>query len=282
MSALTKMFVVLQLVFSLALAVLLVLMVSKQENYREISGNALAGQAALGVQVTSEKAAVASAQGQAQDAQKRLTDAMAKLADSQAQLATLQGKFDAATVQLGTAAHTADVKETNLSTALQAETAANAEKEKELGDLRPQVAKLLTERNDTERALNEALNQNRAAEQAIRKLQEQLASLQSQTPPAGAGGAGGSTVASLSTGSAAAINAKISDVQQFNGRTMVEMPLGSRDGLQNGTRLMIYRGSTYIADAVVNKVLADSAVATVDGAASQSVQKGDMISTVGR
>lgn len=283
MSALTKMFVVLQLVFSLALAVLLVLMISKQENYREISEQDRAGRAALAVQVSSEKEQVTAAQGAAQDATKKLTEALTQLDATKAQLASAQGNLDAARLQADTSAHTAQVQLANLTTANNTLAAANKAQAAELDSLRPKVADLTTKNSELSRAKNEADNQIAAAEQAIRKLQEQIATMSQTAPAAGASGAGGS-VASLSSGNSAAgpVNARITDVQEENGRTLVQMPLGTRDGIQNGTRLMIYRNNTYITDAVVRRAASNESVAEVQGTAASSVKQGDMISTIGQ
>ena len=68
MSALTKMFVVLQLVFSLFLAVLLTLMVSKQQNYRDVATSAHDSAVISAAQVAADKGQLATIQTQDQNA----------------------------------------------------------------------------------------------------------------------------------------------------------------------------------------------------------------------
>ena len=55
---------------------------------------------------------------------------------------------------------------------------------------------------------------------------------------------------SASNQTRAPINAKISNIAQSAGRTLIELPLGTRDGIQNGTKLMIYRNTGYVGEAV--------------------------------
>ncbi len=282
MSALTKMFVVLQLVFSLFLAVLLTLMVSKQQNYRDVATSAHDSAVISAAQVAADKGQLATIQTQDQNAQNMLNDANTKLADAQAQALKLQGDLDASKAQAASSAESAKVEHDNLTSAIQTATAENASANKELASLRPQVADLDKKNAELSRAKNEADNENRAAELAIRKLQEQIANA-SQTAPAAGTAGNESSVASLTSSNAAgAVNAKITDVQVLNGRTLVEMPLGVRDGIQSGTRVMIYRGNQYIGDAVVNRVTTDSSVAAVLGNVGANVHQGDMISTVGQ
>jgi len=74
------------------------------------------------------------------------------------------------------------------------------------------------------------------------------------------------------------------NVQQTSGRTRVELPLGSRDGISENTPLFIYRGQTgYVADAVVERVTPTASVAVVTKTREgQTVQTGDTISTIGK
>jgi hypothetical protein len=106
------------------------------------------------------------------------------------------------------------------------------------------------------------------------------------TENAGKGGAAiqpneAGTVASLAVQTPAVINGKISDVKPTVGRTLIELPLGTRDGVRKDTRFMIYRGNTYVADAVVvGNPEPDKSVAAVDAnsvKAGETVQKGDMV-----
>ena len=133
------------------------------------------------------------------------------------------------------------------------------------------------------RTNNELSTQATFNGQAIRKLQEQL---QIATENAGKGGAAvpadeANKVASLTVQTPALINGKISDVRAAAGRTLIQVPLGTRDGVRKDTRFTIYRNSTYVADAVVvGNPEPDQCVAAVDSGSMKpgaTVKTGDMV-----
>jgi len=101
--------------------------------------------------------------------------------------------------------------------------------------------------------------------------------------PTGNGGQVQMLTSGNTNSAAAQVNAAISNVGNDKGRTLIEFPLGTRDGIQQNTRLFIYRGNNYVADATVERTTPDTSVAVVvTPKGGQSVQKGDIVSTLGQ
>jgi hypothetical protein len=271
LSALTKMFIVLQLVFALVCAVLLVLFVSKTENYKAAVEAERVKSVGLQASYANELREKTAAEGEKTRWQKLYNDTLNELTKVRADAAAASASQDAALqdVKNQLAAATAQIQ--TLIAANDTSAATVAANNAELAKLRPQVAELTEKYNQIYRAKNEADNQLKAAELAIRKLQELLA----QAPTAGAPapiGSGGQiqTLAPVSP-AAGQVNGRISDVAQAQGRTLIEMPLGERDGIKVGTKMYVYRATGYVGDATVERVSPD-----------QSVKIGDLVSTVGQ
>jgi hypothetical protein len=276
------MLIVLQLVFAVAVSVLLVLMISKQEDYKAAaaaqSGRAVALSATL---VAAEQAKLAA------------TDriAVAEAAKVAAETA-LTKERELATAAAGTAQNRilgleGDVKvlqNQNQALSLAASTASNsiALKDKELEEIRPKLSQLNTQNAELARKNNELQSALQASELAIRKMQEQLAA---GAAAASAASSSGGQVQAMSSGTSvsAAVNAKITKVADSAGRILIEMPLGSRDGITQGTQMFVYRSTGYVGDAVVERVTPTTSVAVVTRTKEgQTVQQGDTISTIGR
>lgn len=283
MSTLTKILVVLQLVFSLILAVLIVFGVSRLENYRaEVDAShmqTVAAQASL----AKAQNDVAVANAEVADATSRLTtstDELKKqnndLATKLAQVSSERGALEARNAQQQSSI-------SQLTSSIDSQNKLIAAKDAELSQLRPENISLIQKNAELNRVNNDQSTANRLAEQAIRKLQEQLAA--TETPgKSGATGpteSGDSQVASLSAAPAnAQINAKISNIAPSAGHTLIEVPLGTRDGVKVNTALRIYRNSGYVGDAVVQSVFADSSVAQVTVVKpGDSVKVGDLVMT---
>jgi hypothetical protein len=284
LSALTKILIVLQLVFAVAVSVLLVLLVSRQEAYSKnaedyrikyLAAAATANQ--KDVQHAADLQAIAAAtkaqnDALAQLAQERANAVAAKSAD-QARILTLEGDVAAQKAQLA-----------QQSAALDTANKSILAKDSELQVLRPQVSKLTIENNEIARRNNEQENQLRAAQLAIKALQEQLVA----RGPSGATSEAGSQVRPMVTASSGApvggaVNARVSNVMPSAGRTLVELPLGTRDGIRQNTPVFIYRSTGYVADAIVERVTVDASVAVVTKVKEGlQVQPGDIVSTVGQ
>jgi hypothetical protein len=64
------------------------------------------------------------------------------------------------------------------------------------------------------------------------------------------------------------------------GSTLIEMPLGARDGVRKGTQFTVSRGGSFIADAVVETVTPDASVAATKNVKSgETVKVGDIVTS---
>jgi hypothetical protein len=158
----------------------------------------------------------------------------------------------------------------------------SAAKDEEIRRLAPENVTLIQRNAELTRTNNELQTALRFAEQSIRKLQEAVAAAETKGGSA-AGASEVGNVASLSASSQAPaqVNGKVTSVTPTAGRTLLQLPLGTRDGLKKGTRLIVYREQTgYIADAVVETAAPDESVAAVDAKTvkrGETVRAGDMV-----
>jgi chromosome segregation ATPase len=279
LSGLTKIFIVLQLVFSVAISVLLVLMVSHQENYKGMVDSATSSSVALRATVAHDQETISALNASLADKDRQNQSSQAQ---SQQQLADLTTKNASLQQQVASLTASNAQVQTNLASLTATVTTQQEiikQQSSELTNLRPQVAELTLKNADLNRANNDATNQNRAAEQAIRRLQEQIAT----APTTGSGAAApteGGQVARFSASSQTPvqINGTVSDLDQAAGRTLIETKLGARDGVRVNTRFAIFRDNKYVGDAVVERVLPGESVAVVVSTKpGESVQKGDIV-----
>ena len=81
------------------------------------------------------------------------------------------------------------------------------------------------------------------------------------------------------------VDGEVMDTRKTQGRDLVEISIGSDDGLRKGTRLFIYRGgegqrSKYIGEIRLTLVVPDKAVGVVvDRAKNGQIEKGDYVTT---
>jgi hypothetical protein len=293
MSSLTKMLVVLQLVFSLVLSVAIVLMVSKQEPYKTELDAALSGQKASAAMLVSAQQKLGATEQNLAAAQGDVTKLTNRVNQLTTDMTNAQAKSDTENLALkaenGRLTAQNSALQTANATATQTIGALNAE----LTDLRPRVADLTTKYNEIYRSKNESDNQLRAAEQAIRKLQEQLQAALSAPAATGTAGATASIsgpgtegqvqVLSNAASAGGPINGKVGKIQEVRGLILFEVPMGARDGIKEGTKLFVYRGNSYVADAMITVVTPDVSVAKITTAkAGETVKEGDMVSTIGQ
>ena len=265
MNIMTKVFVVLTTVFSLTGLVFVVLILNKQESYKvslqtaEVSRvAAMANMVKMQSERDNYRAAL-----ERLDTSKRESDStlQQQIRNLQNQIAGLErenatGKSDLANAQASTTA---------LTTANQAMTDTLGKLNTELADLRKQVPLLTTQNAELNRKNEELTTALEAAQNAIRRLQEELAIAQEpqpqKTPTTGA--QAGTSTETPTLSAINPINGKVTRVDTLNGRTFVTLSLGKRDGVQANYRFTLYRGSSYLGDAVVRKVTPDEAVAEV-------------------
>jgi vacuolar-type H+-ATPase subunit I/STV1 len=281
LSTLTKIFIFLQLICSIAVAVVLVFGLSRLQNYRadvdSAEARAVAAQAAyqksqndIAVAQAQAADAIAKATGQVNDLSRANNDLTTKNAQLQSQIGALEARNAQQQNSIS-----------QLTSSIDSQNSLLAAKDKELAELRPENASLIQKNAELNRVNNELSTQQRFAEQAIRKLQEQIAQAGATGGGAAAPAEGqGGQVASLTSSASGAINGKINQVTQSAGHTLIEIPLGDRDGVKVNTRFTIYRNNGYVGDAVVQKVFPDSSVAQVTVVKpGDSVKQGDLVTT---
>jgi len=282
LSSLTKIFIVLQLVCSLVVAVLIVSLVGKQQPL----------QRNLDAEIVKTNAAQAWAQKEHNEVMRLQSEASDSSAAALKAAGALQQQIDQLRAQLATAKSdkdTSDAKNMQLQAALNQSAAAVDSLTKQVAAMNdenrrlgPENVSLIQKNAELNRANNELQTSLRFAEQSIRKLQEQLATAP-EGPKGGSAAPGNeaNTVATLTNQAPAQINGKVTAVTPTAGRTLLQLPLGTRDGVKVGTRFMVYREpGGYIADAVVERVAPDEAVAAVDTKTvkkGESVKSGDMV-----
>jgi hypothetical protein len=280
------MFIVLQLVFSLVCAVLLVLFISRTENYKNTVNDVRTQNVGLAASMVNAERARALADSNSRTVQGQLDTTVNELTKSRADAAATAAKQEASLLDLKNQLASRDASIQALTSANTSDAATITANNAELAKLRPQVADLTKQYNEVYRAKNEVDNQLKAAELAIRKLQETIA----QMPGGGAGAVapvGSENQIQVLTASSAVasgkVNGRISDVALTQGRTLIEMPLGERDGIKVGTKMYVYRASGYVGDATVERVSPDQAVAVVISTKpGETVKVGDLIATVGQ
>jgi hypothetical protein len=284
LSTLTKILVVLQLVFSLVVAVVLVFGTAHIENYRaEVDASHMQTVAAQASLAKSQND-VAVANAQVADVNSRMASATDELKKQNNDLATKLAQTSSERGALEARNSQQQSSISQLTSSIDSQNKLIAAKDAELAELRPENVSLVQKNAELNRVNNDQSTSNRLAEQAIRKLQEQLAATETGPGKSGAAGPGESSdmgVASLSASPAnAQINAKITNIAPSAGHTLIEVPLGTRDGVKVNTALRIYRNSGYVGDAVVQSVFADSSVAQVTIVKpGDSIKVGDLVMT---
>jgi hypothetical protein len=264
-SVLTKVFIVLQLVFSLALAVLVIFTLGSIQNYRkqvESSQVAQIAAAANAVQLQNEltllqsKADAAMSQAKADAANDQNT-----IAGLKTDMAKLQRESDVVSSEAAT-------DKANLTAAVLSVSGLTDQikaRDTELSSARPQVLKLTAENADLNRTNASLQTQLDSADKAIRTLQEEIAKSSTSTAPAGTQANAGTQMEgqTATLAAAAPVNGKVTDVQAHDGRTFITLSLGERDKVEPNTRFTVFRGDTYVGDAVVTKATIDQSVAVV-------------------
>jgi hypothetical protein len=293
MSTLTKIFIILQLVFSLTLSVMVALWVGSQPKYKEqVEAQArmtMAAQAALAREeyisnARSNAVAQLTAALQAdQNANKqRLLDSANALAAKERETADLNARIneiDATNRQYAATIQSLKDQYTTVSTqltALQNDNLKQLRRSEELARINESVT---TERD----ALLKSLSKTQEELKAVTNLYDDVKN--HPAAGAGAGSAGGGSIVdgSVTPLVKTTVNAAVTKVDETNGKTSFALPLGKRDGMQNGQRLIISRNNSYIGDAIVVSTNVDALVAQVDILKrGETVHAGDIVSVQGK
>lgn len=276
MSTLTKIFIVLQLVFSITLSVFVFLTLGGQQKYKDQVESALQSKIAAEASLGLANSQVAQLQSQYADLMNQKTSDANRLNDEltrrTTEINTRQvqiDKLDAEKLEI-----LANIQRlTNTVSALQSTL---TRRDQELDSVRPENQKLIAQNAELNRKNNEQAQQLDLAEKTIRTLQETLAQ-RPAAPAQGTAPAQGEAVATLSgVPTQAQINGTVTKVQSANGKIYATLSLGSRDGIAANTRLVVYRGSNYVGDAVVVRVTPDQSVAQIT-VSKDGVQANDRV-----
>ena len=258
MSTVTKIFVVLQVLFALTLSVLVVLFAYKQQNYRAqlvtTQNSMVAASAALAKQDT----LVAQTQAELSKAQQANVSIAGKYSDA---ITNLQAKLQSANTQIAQAA--ADQQKASNNVTLLTDSVTSLQKQladetAQLNLIRPELLKAINENAQLNRHNDNLTNERNEAQKTIQTLQESIANLNARLTKAMSAAKSPTQTASLNqmigVPTASPVNGIINQVESLNGHTYVSFSLGARDGVTTGTRLTVYRNGTYVADIVVRSV----------------------------
>lgn len=281
MNTLTKVFIVLQLAFSIGLAVVVVMAVGgdkeakdkiRNENIGKTAAQA-AGQGYMNEASASNSrliSALAENTRQIETVKADLAKTQNDLALKQTALDTLQSKEAEAQANLG-----------RVSASLNSATERLAAREKEVETMRPEFAKLREQNAQLTTANQQLQDKYDLADKAIKTLQETIAEMKDKpagTTKVSAGTTGAVPQLFAGTPAAIQINGKITDVKNVGGQTMLTLALGTRDHVQQGTRLTVYRDKLYLGDALVQKATADESIALVTLVAKgQEIRATDLV-----
>jgi predicted nucleic acid-binding Zn-ribbon protein len=286
LNTLTKIFVVLQLVFALVLSVLVVMLTYKQNNYRGQVITSQLAQIAAGAQLTREETELTSEHNQRIESENQAAQQVASLG---LQMAALQGQIadDASKMSQQDAQNSQQSNSiTELTATVHSLQDIVTNQSDQIDDLRPRLLSYISQNAELNRQITELTNDRDAAQKQIETLQESIAGLNEELAsaktinPSSQGNPAASPELSslIGTPTSVLVNGSVENVAIYNGRTYVSTSLGAKDGVVVGTRLTIYRNRTYIGDLVVQRVDATESmgVVTLQNTA-ETVRTNDMV-----
>jgi len=271
LNILTKIFIVLQLVFALVTAVVVVMFAYKQPDYRSqlvAAQNAqIAAAAALTVQETENTALHNQFTASQNQSSQEISALSIQLAALQGQLADANAKLSQDEAQNTQQANSI----TDLTATVHSLQDILANQTNQIDELRPKLLGYISQNADLNRQLTELTNDRDEAQKQIETLQESISGLSQQLANAKTGNpsSAGNPSASpgvtgiIGTPTPVLVNGSVENVAFYNGRTYVSTSLGSKDGVSVGTRLTIYRGQTYVGDLVVQRVITNESMGVV-------------------
>ena len=154
----------------------------------------------------------------------------------------------------------------------------------EVGELRDDELRFREERLELEDAIADLSSQLEVLQQENRALQEQLASANADLEAAQTGvtaGASGETDGPVTLAGSPVFGA-VSAVrtEDATGKTLVQIDLGANDRMRENVKLLVFRGTTFVANVVIKDVdLQDSLGEVTLTAPGMSVQSGDRVTT---
>jgi len=282
LSILTKVFIVLQTVFALVLAPLVIVFVGQQDNYKKDVEKANLAKVAAQVQVTKAgkdiSALTESFNKLAADNNNQTASLKREVDDRDAKISGLEREKDSFALK----ASEADIALKQTISRVDALNSLLTSRDKEVSEIRPRLVDLTQKAEDVNRKNGELLIEVEQAKKVIRTLQEALVASQQRGPATGINQAGQQVTQAAAPTIVApnVVNGRVNQVQELNGKVYLTMSLGGRDGVQNGTKFVISRGSNFVADALVERVAPDQSVAVVT-LSQAAIQVNDVVSSNG-
>lgn len=276
MSVLTKVFVILVNVFSIALVAMVVVFVANTENFKakfeKEHNDRLAVERRLKLAETDVAAST-------QDAQKQIAKIDSDRKD-------LENKLSATSQQLADARHRAEASKgsvatlsaevTALRTALDQNAAILKDTLSELDKRRQSLVQEQSKNIDLTAHNNELRGQIQALEQQVRYVNEQLASIESEKsrleqfvrtlPPEQRQRLAGGQVETGNTPVIAesAIRGQVTQVKQVGEKLMVQVNIGKADRVQPNMKFLIHRGDKFLGNLMIISVDDRAAAGQVD------------------
>lgn len=273
MSPLTKAFVVLVTVLSILLVALVVPFVAKTGTLtNEISTLQTQVQVAeaAAVSATAAKTRLLAAQsGGNADLEAAVNTLRSENLRLAQQLATATAGQQQAANELAKASATKTIMAQSgdrLTELVQDRTQALSAAQNELVIVKTRSAQLEQQNNELDAQVN-------TLTASLRLMKERMAGAAGGPAASSYTGAGSARVADNSK----TVRGNVSDVESTNGITLIQINVGANDGLQAGSKVLIYRGGdVYVATAIVDSVDGNVSVARVNQS-NDSIRAGDSV-----
>lgn len=286
MHILTKVFVVLSAVLSLMLASATMIYAYNAESVRTAYEHAelarLSSETALKTQSTAHASDIATLMGELEARDQRIAE--------------IRGDVDALKIENDRLrrekfAAEADAERTKgqisqFRVAVQTQASLIESYKDEVASLREDELQFRDERLELEDVIADQSSQIEVFQQEIRALEEQLAAARSDLEAAQTG-----TAVARSDDAAAATPVQLSGPPVFGtvravrqedatGKTLVQVDLGANDGVRENVKLLVFRGSTFVANLVLKRVdLQDSLAEVSLLAPGMTIMTGDRVTT---
>lgn len=289
MSPLSKAFVVLATLLSVVMVVLTVGFAAQTENYREKFGEASADlqvaqssyarqNTVLSGQLAELRAALSARENADNGVNAQLAAKLGEIRSRDERISNLEATNARTTAALAAATET-----------LQASNARSDAQDGQIRDLISDMATLARQKSEAEQAVVAAIGLRDRYENEVRRLQEQLVALETQRAELQSEYDRVATILENmdinpdDPGIAAAgvrIAGAVTSVDQIgDGLTLVELNVGTRDGVKADMPFTIFRGDQYVGTIRITTVDTDKAVGEVLAHSTGLVRSGDSAQT---
>lgn len=279
MSTMTKVFVVLTAVFSIVLSVMFIASAAQWANWKKLAETF---QASRDAEVANRQSTVASSAASLALKEQELAAKQAQLAEAQKTIQTLSSeiaslKGELTTVKNERVAFDADRKK--LQDVLDINAGQLRDVQKEAAALRAQNIDLQSRNGKLNARVLDLTTEVTILTDEARNIQEKLLACEKKSAEVARAG-GARAVSADSTGAvsarptvAGAIRGQIMDVTG----NYAGIDVGESSGVVAGLTMLVYRGSTYLGELVVDKVRPKEAGGRIVSQAKEEIRKGDLV-----